>query len=150
MKKYFLHNGTESSGPFDLEELKAKRITKNAPVWFEGMENWKTAGEIPELKTIFVLVPPPFPDVLAVSQKPKSEKKEKDEARTILGLSKKTFFIVLGSLIILIGITVLNTLEDDRSRELELRNHKTEVENHQFELQLIVFFFSLDFDIFLS
>ena len=135
MKKYFLHNGTESSGPFDLEELKAKRITKNAPVWFEGMENWKTAGEIPELKTIFVLVPPPFPDVLAVSQKPKSEKKEKDEARTILGLSKKTFFIVLGSLIILIGITVLNTLEDDRSRELELRNHKTEVENHQFELQ---------------
>ena len=74
MKKYFLHNGTESSGPFDLEELKAKRITKTSPVWFEGMENWKTAGEIPELKTIFVLVPPPFPDVLAVSQKPKSEK----------------------------------------------------------------------------
>ena len=28
MKKYYLHNGTESSGPFDIEELKAKNITK--------------------------------------------------------------------------------------------------------------------------
>ena len=28
MKKYYLHNGTESSGPFDTEELKVKKITK--------------------------------------------------------------------------------------------------------------------------
>ena len=43
MKKYFLHTGTENSGPFDLDELKAKSITKTTPVWFEGMENWKYA-----------------------------------------------------------------------------------------------------------
>jgi len=48
MKKYFLHNGTESSGPFNFEELIAKKITKKTPVWFEGMENWKYAGEIDE------------------------------------------------------------------------------------------------------
>lgn len=129
MKKYFLHNGTESSGPFDLEELKAKRITKNSPVWFEGMENWKTAGEIPELTSVFVVVPPPISSFSAVPPKPKLEE------RKILGLSKKTFFIVLGSLVVLTIITILNTIEDNRSRELELRNHKTEVENQQYELQ---------------
>jgi hypothetical protein len=128
MKKYFLHNGTESSGPFDLEELKAKRITKNSPVWFEGMENWKTAGEIPELGTVFVVVLPPIPTFFAPQPKPKEEE-------MILGLSKKTFFIVLGSLIVLVAITILNTLEDNRSRELDLRNHKTEVENHQYDLK---------------
>lgn len=139
MKKYFLHNGTESSGPFDFEELKAKRITKTSPIWFEGMENWKTAGEVPELKTIFAVVPPPIPSFTEVLPKQKVEKKleeeEKEKEQKILGLSKKTFFIVLASLIILVAVTVLNTLEDNRSRELELRNHKTEIENHQYELQ---------------
>lgn len=132
MKKYFLHDDTESSGPFDLEELKAKRITKNSPVWFEGMENWKTAGEIPELTSVFVVVPPPIPSFSAVPPKPKLEELE---GRKILGLPKKTFFIVLGSLVVLTIITVLNTIEDNRSRELERRNHKTEVENQQYELQ---------------
>ena len=132
MKKYFLHNGTESSGPFDLEELKAKRITKNSPVWFEGLENWKTADEIPELKNIFVVVPPPIPVLSSIPPKPKLEKVEE---RKILGISKKTFFILLGSLVVLSIITVLNKIEDDRSRELEIKNHKTELENHQYELQ---------------
>jgi hypothetical protein len=137
MKKYFLHDGTESSGPFDLEELKAKRITKNSPIWFEGMENWKTAGEIPELKTVFVVVPPPISNFNVVPPKLKSEKLEKKVEREpmILGMPKKTFFIVLGGLVVLTIITILNTLEDNRSQELELQNHKTEVENHQYELQ---------------
>ena len=137
MKKYFLHNGTESSGPFDLEELKAKRITKASPVWFEGMENWKTAGEIPELSTIFVVVPPPITSFSEALPKQNVEKKleQEKEERKILCLSKKSFFIVLGGLVLIIAITILNTLEDNRSRELELRNHKTEIENHQYELQ---------------
>lgn len=134
MKKYFLHNGTESSGPFDLEELKAKRITKNSPIWFEGMENWKTAEEIPELSSIFVVIPPPIPAFLIDPPKQKSEKKEKEE-RKILGLSKKTFFLVLGSIVVFSIVIVLNVIEENRSRELELRNHKTEIENQQYELQ---------------
>ena len=133
MKKYFLHNGTESSGPFDLEELKSKRIIKNTPVWFEGLENWKTAGDIPELRTIFVLVPPPFTTISATAPKPKQDNFV--EERTFLGMSKKTFLIVLVSLIILVATLVINTLEENRKRDLEIRNHKTEVENHRFELQ---------------
>jgi hypothetical protein len=60
MKKYYLHDGTENIGPFDLDELKAKGITKNTQVWCEGMADWKNAGEIEELKSILLVVPPPI------------------------------------------------------------------------------------------
>lgn len=133
MKKYYLHNGTESSGPFDIEELKAQKITKASPVWFEGMQDWKTAGEIPELTPLFVVNPPPF---IPVSKPEPTQKTEtKREARKILGLSKTSFFIVCCVLIVLVGVTVLNTIQEDRSRELEQKNHKTEIENYQLELK---------------
>ena len=54
MKKYYLHNGTENIGPLDLDELKAKAITKNTQVWCDGMEDWKNVGEVEELKKHFV------------------------------------------------------------------------------------------------
>ena len=60
MKKYYLHNGTENIGPLDLDELKAKAITKNTQVWCDGMEDWKNAGEVDELKSILSVVPPPI------------------------------------------------------------------------------------------
>ena len=129
MKKYFLHNGTESSGPFDLVELKARKITKKTSVWFEGMQHWKNAEEIPELNSIFVVMPPPFEPVA----KPKAVKKTKEVQ--ILGLSKNTFFVVLGLLALAVGTIIFKTLQDERSRELKLKNHKTEVENYQYELQ---------------
>lgn len=60
MKKYYLHNGSENIGPFDLDELKAKAITKNTQVWCEGMEDWKNAGEVDELRSVLTVVPPPI------------------------------------------------------------------------------------------
>ncbi len=133
MKKYYLHNGTESSGPFDIEELKAKNITKASPVWFEGMLHWKTAGEIPELNHLFLVNPPPFP--LFETAEPTPKITTKKEARKILGLSKNVFFIACVAVVVLIGITVLKNIEENRSRELRIKNHKTEVENYQLELK---------------
>jgi len=60
MNLYFLFNGAENIGPFDLDELKFRQITKDTPVWTEGMENWKNAGEIQELSDILSVVPPPI------------------------------------------------------------------------------------------
>lgn len=133
MKKYYLHNGTESSGPFDIEELKAKNITKASPVWFEGMQHWKTAGEIPELTQLFIAVPPPISVFSAPSPTPKEEKEE--EERKILGLSRNTFFIVCGILVLTTATVVFNNIQENRSRELRIKNHKTEVENYQLELK---------------
>jgi hypothetical protein len=39
MNTYYLHDGTVLSGPFTLDELKAKKITKTTSVWCEGMED---------------------------------------------------------------------------------------------------------------
>lgn len=133
MKKYFLHNGTENSGPFDLEELKAKRITKTTPVWHEGLEDWKTAGEIEELRSVLAVVPPPIKPITTVPPILKEERKP--EHRTILGLSKSTFFAVFGILVLIVGTGIFNTYQENRSEELERKNHKTEAENRQFELQ---------------
>ena len=60
MKKYFYTDGTNNFGPFTLEELQEKRITRETKVWFQELDEWKSAGEIPELTTVFQLSPPPI------------------------------------------------------------------------------------------
>ena len=133
MKKYFLHINNETIGSFDLEELKARKITKKTPVWFEGMEHWKTAEEIPELTSLFLAIPPPITSFSAIYPTLKVESKMEDPK--IMGLSRNTFFVVFVILALTIGTIVFNTLQENRSRELKLKNHKTEVENYQYELQ---------------
>ena len=59
VKKYYLHNGQESSGPFDKEELRVQKINKDTLVWSEDWNEWKKAGEIDELKIILLSIPPP-------------------------------------------------------------------------------------------
>lgn len=141
MKKYYLHIGTENSGPFDLEELKIKRITKKTPVWFEGLENWKFAEEIEELQSVFVVIPPPIQSFENHKSTPKKEgkfqkniEKEVKDVK-ILGLTKNVFFIVLTFILLLIATLIFNSYQENRNRELDQKNHKTEVENHQYELQ---------------
>lgn len=133
MKKYYLHNGTESSGPFDIEELEAKKITKKTPVWFEGMEKWEIAGEIPELNSFFMLPISPLNPIIE-SAKPQN-KEVSSQKKQILGLSKNTFFVALGILILIISTIIFNTLDNKRKRELDQKNHKTEIENYELELQ---------------
>jgi hypothetical protein len=61
MQKFFLHNGTEQQGPFELNELKTKGIKKDTPIWYDGLSEWKAAHEIVDLKELFkVSGPPPF------------------------------------------------------------------------------------------
>lgn len=60
MKKYFTHNGTEQQGPFDIVDLRANNITRETKIWFDGLPEWTTAGELEELKTIFASTPPPL------------------------------------------------------------------------------------------
>ena len=137
MKKYFLHINNETIGPFDLEELKAKSISKTSAVWFEGMQHWKTAGEIPELTRLFLAVPPPITSFSAPPSTPKVA--EIVEERKILGLSRNTFFIIVGAVSLIIATSIFKSVQENRSRELKLKNHKTDVENYQRQLQQIEF-----------
>lgn len=58
MKTYFYADGTIQKGPFTLEELKEKGITRETLVWFHGLADWKPAGTIPELSELFDVTPP--------------------------------------------------------------------------------------------
>lgn len=60
MKKYFYTDGTNNFGPFTLEELGEKNITRETKIWFQELGEWKPAGTVPELTDIFKLVPPPI------------------------------------------------------------------------------------------
>jgi len=60
MKKYFYTDGTTKYGPFTLEELKEKEISRDTKIWFQELNEWKSAGDVPELSDLFKLVPPPI------------------------------------------------------------------------------------------
>lgn len=130
MKKYYLHNGTESSGPFSFDELRALKITKTTPVWFEGMEKWKYANDIEELNELIAVTPPPFKAEEVIAPPP--PKKVTNTA--FLGLSKNTFITVI-VLIVVSSTIAINIIQNNRSEELEAKNKKTEIENQQFLLQ---------------
>jgi hypothetical protein len=62
MRKYFSHNGQNEIGPFDFEQLKTMQIRNETPIWYEGLQNWTTANNIEELKSILQskVSPPKF------------------------------------------------------------------------------------------
>ncbi len=134
MKKYYLHNGIESSGPFDLTELQMKQITATTPVWFSGLADWKTAGEIDELQSILKVIPPPFKAEIP-NPETESKPKQKETKTKIMGLSKNNFYLVCLLFIVIIGSFALSIFEEKRKEELEEINHKTEIENRQFLLK---------------
>ena len=70
MKEYFIHNGQKEVGPFNLENLKLQPLKKETSIWFEGLENWTTVGEVDELKSFIKIIPPPLNKTNASSQKP--------------------------------------------------------------------------------
>jgi hypothetical protein len=61
MKKYYLHQNGNQTGPFSFEELKGFSITPETPVWVEGLPVWLAAKDIPEISTLLTKSPPPFP-----------------------------------------------------------------------------------------
>lgn len=61
---YAVING-QQAGPYDMSTLKQmakqNQLNKEILVWREGMANWTSAGQVPELNDVFGSVPPPIP-----------------------------------------------------------------------------------------
>lgn len=57
-------NGAQT-GPFTVSQLTQQaasgQLTRESLVWKQGMTAWTTAGEVPELSSVFGSVPPPLP-----------------------------------------------------------------------------------------
>ncbi len=52
MKLWMIING-EPVGPMSLEQAMENGLTPETPVWFDGLEDWVDAGELPELAGCF-------------------------------------------------------------------------------------------------
>lgn len=124
MKKFYIHVDSKQLGPFDIEELKSYALTKDTPIWYEGLSEWTTMENIEELKELITIVsPPPYkapknntPPPFVKESKPQSPKpetlvkepvitkktKNKSNKGTLIGL-------IIGT-IVLIPIGVYGTL----------------------------------------
>lgn len=135
MNSYYIHNGTESTGPFDLNELKAKSIVKTTPVWCVGMKDWKYAGDVAELQHLLIVIPPPIKG-FSPTFEPKEALEEIDnEDSKIIGINKTLFFMLVALLVVITGTFIFSIFENKRSAELEQKNSITEKDNLQFQLQ---------------
>ena len=104
MKKYYLHNGTEQDGPFDISDLKSKGITPKTEVWHEGISDWTDADQINELKELFSkATPPPI-----IKKTPKKTIQTKSVPKTNTGKNLKK--VALISLAVFGGIYLLNLI----------------------------------------
>lgn len=52
MEYYYSTNGIDKIGPMCLDELKQKKITPKTLIWHEQLDDWKMAGQLPELKNL--------------------------------------------------------------------------------------------------
>ncbi|TDQ15197.1 hypothetical protein DFQ04_3083 [Algoriphagus boseongensis] len=60
MKKYFYTDGVTKFGPYSIEELLDKNISRDTKVWFYGLATWTPINEIEELKEVVSKIPPPI------------------------------------------------------------------------------------------
>lgn len=136
MKKFYIHNGKEQQGPFDMEDLKARIIKKETPIWFEGLAEWTTADKIDELKDLFNnTTPPPFstktnappPYQKATEQKPVESQRLISGKKNVLGNILQVIGII--SFIVIIAIIIIAKINsgDEASTNEEHKTYKEKV-----------------------
>jgi len=60
--QYYLVLGSQRKGPFQKDDLLAQGLEHDTLVWHTGRPDWVRADQMPELRDVLVLVPPPIPD----------------------------------------------------------------------------------------
>lgn len=144
--KYYIFDGHNQFGPFSKIELIKKGISKDTFVWFEGLSEWKKAGDIEELSDLFSIkqIPPSPP-----SQKPQipsfsksayqqynaaryAEPKEKKKSK------KKIVFWCFGVFFFLLVLAVVGYYyyEQYEEQEIQYKTENREVSNPEWFLSI--------------
>ena len=55
MVRYYYTDGKERFGPFSLEELRGKEISKTTLIWKEGLPDWVPASQLRDLDSLFTV-----------------------------------------------------------------------------------------------
>ncbi len=58
---YFISRNNKKEGPLSLEEVKRLKLTEDILVWKDGLSNWVSIKEVPELKDFVISTPPLLP-----------------------------------------------------------------------------------------
>ena len=145
MKSYYYFDGQDQFGPISKEELKAKGITKESLVWFEGLTEWQKAGEVEELAELFSNspAPPPLQKQKSVVPPPISEQRCKRETHFMEPMQNnksknKTIIMwcsIVAAIVILVvaGIVGYNMYEQnqyEQQRADEAYNERIHPENY--------------------
>lgn len=64
MRKYYYLVEKSQKGPFSIEELKEKQLTRDTFIWYEGLDNWIRIRDNSDLaeKLNVMSIPPPIPN----------------------------------------------------------------------------------------
>lgn len=104
MKKFYLHNGKEQTGPFDIDDLKSKNINKDTPIWYEDLPDWTIADKIEELKDLLkTATPPPFGETKKTPP-PIQKTTPQTQATTSAPTKKKS---KIGLIVVIVVVVVL-------------------------------------------
>ncbi len=101
MTQYYFHDGQQEQGPFDIEQLKSQTLKKDTPIWYDGLENWTTVGEVEGLKQLFATktTPPPLikkiPEVKATPPKIEQPSYPSTNYQETFPTKKKSLFVPL-------------------------------------------------------
>lgn len=60
MKKYFYTDGENKFGPFTIEELLEKNISRETKIWYYGLETWTPFNKLEESREFLQKLPPPI------------------------------------------------------------------------------------------
>ncbi len=113
MREYYIFDGQAKRGPFDLEQLKSKILSKETPVWYEGLTAWMMAGNVDELKEYFAPKPTPPPPLPRPIQKNAPLREEilnsfSEATQLYPETKRKGYFVpILISIVIITGIILV-------------------------------------------
>lgn len=131
MRKYYINNGHESLGPFDLNELRLKRIDRETMVWFFGLESWAKAKSVPELKELFS-----YSSRLKIGEPPMLERQRingEDKGKEVYFETTKSLLFIGIVLAIGLGIVfyafsnIQRISSNEAQNEIELQQEKEEL-----------------------
>ena len=110
MRKYFIYDGQLKKGPLNLEQLKSGSLSKETPIWYEGLQDWVSAGNLKELNDYFIQksTPPPLPKTLKNNTRSRNEilNSFTDAAEGVPRPRKKSYKITLVIFIIIAAIII--------------------------------------------
>lgn len=136
MRQYFIHNGQNEEGPFDLEQLKLQTLKKDTPIWYEGLESWTTVNEIEELKLIFTTNHTPPPLVKATPPKLKQTGYSSASYEEAFPAKKKSLLIplIMGGVLI-VGVLIIWLVYENSQHSATIDNLEEKVSTQDQAIQ---------------